>query len=909
MPHCIATNKINKRRCKNTSIYDNGLCYQHSKVLTVPKLLAKLKQLKQAIKNLKHNSHPTSKIQKQIDHMIEQFSKMKDICSQNPDCYKQFKKLKICVMCIVEPGGVQVRKNQDSYEEVQKVNKLSNDIDTLTLNSSGDSSIATQIGKDYAVSQAQHIQNENQILKFRTDMSLIAQQSQQKDTEFQKQLETSTSQMKQLNKLQTQTNQEKQNLLQQLDKCRAKSLMVNGQYSQMVTQKEDQVAVFKEKYENMVGREISTNKSLEILEENEKQLIQSIKNLKLKHQKDLSTLQNMYADKLKNGETILSEREEELHQQIEQLQGNLDKAINQLEISKISGQEALDGILIAQDPNKEIQTQLLQAQQNLQNANKQLYAKQQELASLEIKHSQSNLYRESQRSSIKTEYDTKIMNLNHNLILAQKGVTRSTQELNVMREKHHKFQADTQNNINMYRQRLIESKTQLNQVTNELSGTKRILQNLQHQNESTRRDFQMKYDMKTKQMVAKVNADAMRRQHNFELKLQEQQAEISAIRNNQLSENARLKERKNRLEAEQENLEKLRNQHFENVASLEKQKQDYNVNIQRLEQQTLQIESLQNDHKRRMMMMNQSLQTDRQQYDAQIANLKAKIGKLLQAQTNLNSNLSKCTATRDGIIERVHTLENKNNKLTNQNIQIQSRFDVMKVRFDQHVAKLETDVTKYQGLLAQCDNNLQETSLVHDHIMKEKEQVLKWRKEAEELAKQFKQSEEANQKILMDRELAIQQKFQLETNVKQIFKEKEILDNKLKDTNQTIRDYRNMESTLRSELKRIANVYTTEINNRDATLAKVKNLAEAKERALLQKINDISTNEKRMKKRMESLQNQKEVTENAYVDNLANSAKQIDALIAAERLVQDRRNNENLSLSLISGKSDIVNGI
>jgi chromosome segregation ATPase len=318
---------------------------------------------------------------------------------------------------------------------------------------------------------------------------------------------------------------------------------------------------------------------------------------------------------------------------------------------------------------------------------------------------------------------------------------------------------------------------------------------------------------------------------------------------------------------------------------------------------------MQKNHKRRVMMMNQSLQTDRKQYETQIFNLKEKIGKLLQAQNNINANLSKCAATRDGIIERVQSLEHDNTKLQNTNIQLKSRYDLMKVRFDEHVHNLEKDVSKFQNLLAKCDTNLQETSLVHDHILKEKEQVMKWRKEAQALSQQFKESEEANKKILMEREFANQQKFKLETNLKHILKEKEVLDNKLKDSNDTIREYKKMGSDLRTEMKRISNVYQTELRNKDSELLKHKNMSIEKERYLMQKINDVKNNETRMKKKLANQKDINEMTTNAYVDNLTNSAIQVNNLINAERLMMGRAENDNLKLSLNTGKSDIVNGI
>lgn len=896
------------RNCQNKGILDNGMCHVHSKTHIIPSLISKLKTLEKEIENLDTNTN-VENLKTQIKITTRHLKELKTFCSKNIDCSRQLTKLKIRLKQVTEPYGIRLRKNQSSYESLKLLDTVGDDIDHISLNSVGDSSLATKITKDHAVATYQGIKNKEHISKLTSQINSITKQSQVQDSNFQKNLEMTGQQLRELDKLKQNTNNEKEKLQTQLEKCRANSMMLSGNYSQMVSKKENEIAHFKSKFDTMVGREMSTNKSLEVLEKTEKQLVNSIEKLKLKHANDLSTLQNMYAQKLKNGETILSEREEELHEQMASLKANLDEAIKQLEISKINGQDALDGLTMAQHPNKEAHIRLLESQKAVQIANRQLHNKENELDELNIQLSKINVHNEARFSIVRTEWEEKLAKVRHDLIMSEQRAIQSAKDLNNNRTEFSQYQTNVQTNISILQQNFIEAKKNLSQVTNELAGTRRILENFKKQSESSRREFQLQYDMKTKQMQARINADNMRIKHQMEIELQEKGAEIVAIRHAQKGESARITERKDRLAREQDNLEKMRNQHFENLSEFEKQKQDYSVNIQRLEQQSTQIDSMQKNHKRRMMMMNQSLQTDRKQYETQILNLKEKIGKLLQAQNNINANLTKCSAVRDGIIERVQSLENDNNKLQNINVQLQSRYDLMKVRFDEHVHNLEKDVSKFQGLLAKCDTNLQETSLVHDHILKEKDQVIRWRKEAQALSNQFKESEEANKKILMEREFANQQKFQLETNLKHIFKEKEILDGKLKGATDTIREYKKMGTDLRSEMKRISQVYQTELRNRDTELLKTKNVAIEKERYLMQKINDVKNNAMRMQKKMVNLKERNELTENAYVDNLTSSATQINNLINAERLMFGRAQNDDLKLSLNTGKSDLVNGI
>jgi hypothetical protein len=575
-------NSKNWRHCKNPSIYDNGLCRQHSKLKILPLILDKLQMLESEIKNININDPNVKRLNDQIKKTTRHFKQLKSFCSNNTDCSRELMKLKIRLKEVTEPYGLRIRKNQESYESLKLLDTIGDDIEHISLNTKGDSSLATKITRDYAVALNQKQQNKDHIDQMTSQINSITKQSQDKDLLFQNELEASVKKLRSLNELQNKTNSEKDKLTTQLEKCRAHSMMVSGKYSQMVSNQENQVTHFKDKFETMVGREIATNKSLEVLEKNEKQLIKSIEKLKLKHSNDLSHLQNMYAEKLKHGETILSEREEELQEKMASLKGNLDEAIKQLELSKISGQEALDGLTLAQHPNKEAHVRLLESQEAVQIANQKLHQKQNEVDNLNIKLSKINLNNEARFAVVRTEWEEKLAKVSHDLIMAEQRAIQSAKDLNHNRSEYSQYQANVQTNINILQQNFVEAKKNLSQVTNELAGSRRILENFKQQNESNKREFQLQYDMKTKQMQARINADAMRMKHQMEISLQEKHAEIVAVRHSQQGESARITERKAHLVNEQEKLENMRNQHFENLSAFEKQKQDYSVNIQRL---------------------------------------------------------------------------------------------------------------------------------------------------------------------------------------------------------------------------------------------------------------------------------------------------------------------------------------
>lgn len=880
---------------QGNAVMSNGYCVNHQ-YFAVLKLMQKLQEAKMMLSKLDDNGDLTEvqDLRRQIGALRKELDGSKQICSEDRDCDMQLREILI-----------NMKKTREKLtttappEALVKLETLEGDMKKLGVAGTLPEAEAFDLTTDYELRRRQQTENKQMIDETQAALYDAAAKAEQQESMFQSSLKALTleAQKNELAKLQSQ--QIVDSLQKRLDRSQAESKQVSGVYSTTINKLQEEVEKYKELYNNMVARELRVGKSLDALTQSENDLKKSMAELKQNYEIKLQNIRNEFAEKAQAGGMILSEREEELNQQVERLKSDLELAVESLKMANEAGKEALNRKVSDNEPYGRVAQELIEV-------NNMLRMKNQELSELQARHDQKIAefanaeLKTAQRIDQASARDrAEIQKLSRELNTSERKVNSIQQEIVNLQTTIYNLKRQHQNETQQISNKLHNAQNQLMQIKAQREAEQRNITAQKDLMRNQINSIQLENNFKFTQLKEKLQQDYDNRvkilQDKFEanqLQLQQERSAIQAAQK-QISETAQT------FRKQKETLEQYRSAYEQKMAQFNAQKDGLSSSLAQAREQANQFTAIEDDYKKRVAMLKQTVAVQRQRYEARMKNLTAQLNQAVTHRNQISIDLEKCNAAREGIVARVNQLSEENARLKDQFLQIKSRMDLQRASFESHMEKLRADNARMQSDVRTAAQRLRDCSLVHEHVTEMKQAGQRLRANLEETILKAKGNAAALQRVLKDKELEHNQVIRLQNALRDCAANKTSAQATLDQTNAELRTVKRMNTQISGDIRHISDLYQRNLNANEAKLSEAELSAKLKEESLMRQLSEVERRNKQKTDEVQKLQKSKSKILDVLADTELNRAREIDLLVAAQRdMARDVTPN--------TGKSNLV---
>lgn len=900
--------KGGRRPCRNTgqAVLSNGYCRVHQ-YIAVSKIIEKLREIETELKRLESstnvavNSTKIKLLREQMGLLHEELYVTKQICSEDQACSLHLRDVLASIRDISEPlsGTSGILPSQLSSHPITKLQKLGKDINRLSVGTSSEDAKAFDISQEHELARRRNIDNAADITQIQTNLYEKSAAAQKQEREFQQGLETLNQKLKNHENQQIQNQQIKDSLEKRIDKNQAESRQVMSVYTQTINRLQEEIKQYKDLYNDKVATEIRLGKTVAEATKNQQALQKHIEELKQTYEQRLLQARNEFAEKSKNGETILSEREENLKSEVERLKVDLETAVSDLKLATEAGKEAITRAMSTHMPYSQVA-------QELANVNEMLRAKNTELGKLQALHdkktaefAQAELKTSRKIDQATAQDRAEIQRLNLELANSEKKLVGIQQEVVSLQSSAYELRRQHQNEIQHINNQLRDTRNLLSQVQTQRESEKNNLQQQYRLMKNKQEADTLEHDFKFNQLKDTLNTQYLNKVAQLQDKYEANQLQIDQEKRNLVLAQKQIQETVKIMNKQKDDLQRYRTAYDEKLNAFMKQKNDLDLALRQAQEQAQQFSQIELDYKKRIDVLRQTVAVQRQRYEAHITQLNTKLKQAIDNRNIIINSLEKCSAARDSIVTKVDVLSDENTRLKDMYLQLKSQMDVARSQYTAHIEKLRSQNSQMQRDINTCAQRLQDGTLVHDHVKRLKDQAQQLRVYIEGKEKQARGVEQALKRLLKDRELEKQQVFRLQGALKDCAIQRERIDSNLKNTNMQLRDIKHMHGELSHEIANISQEYKGALEQREANLAREALAQQVREENLQKELAQTRQRTQQQNQKINNLEKQKMIFSEALNTTEDERHKQLQLLLAAQRL-----NNENKEL--VTGRSQLT---
>jgi chromosome segregation ATPase len=863
------------RQCKNKGsiVLSNGFCHNHQ-FLAVKKLQEELSQAEEVLNNMikdgkDKNNDKIIKARNNVLKIQNQLKESKTLCEMDPECRSCMQQLIVDLKQIDNnqlnetsaeimkhgyagyPGSYKSFQNSIDWE-LNRQNKKSADQEIDVLES--------QLTNAYGHSKIQDLQFKQEIDKIETELN--------NNRKFQIQSQNIINSLK-----------------EQLSRCQNQSTQVSGVYSQEIESLRNENNKLKEKYDIMVGRELSINKSIQLLEEEKSKLKAAVDDLKQSYEDKMKRLQDSFAEKAAGGSrSVLTVREEELQKQVEELTKDLEDAQESLKQAIELGKEA-SLINDGKNDNKPF-TQLAFEYQDLSaqlsNKNKEYNELQEKFEKFRMNYAncQQKVATEVSRSSVENlkeinRLSVELDDVNNKLRLKEQEIFNLKNSLDMIRRNQN-------NEIIQIKNKLAHAQNKLDTTQREREAEIQQLKNkfqlLEQQEKSKKSELYLEFQ----HMKESLQSEYAEKLRNMKNEYTTQLMNLNAEKQKYQHLQNQIQEQSKNLRYQTETLERYKIAYEEKLAEFYKQRDSLSNALINAKEQAEQLQSIEKDYQKRITILKQTNIVNKERSEAAIRDLTEKLKDAIEKKNQAMVQLEKCNANRETFIQKLKYITDENNQLKDDYLRIKSQVDIMRAQYETTMEKLRTESAKQRSLLEKCSSNLHDASMVHDHVQRMKKEMENIRNNMQEKERQLAESQEAIKQSLNDKDMDKQQIFKLQYSLKESDTEQKMLKENLEQIKQDNFNLRKMYQDITNELKRVSEEYRRAMLERESLMEQEKRTQAAKEREMLRKLKEVQISEERALKELASLRKQKNLVNQTLVNSEVNHAIDMARLLDSE---------------------------
>lgn len=901
------------RPCRKSGneVLANGYCRQHQ-YFAVLKTMEKLKVAEIEISKLEQRQDGTADprklelLRKQIAMMNQELEGAKRLCSEDSDCSSHLRDLLVTLRDVTAPmngKAAPVMPHEKDQHPITKLRQLEHEMNTLAVGTSPEDAQAFEVSKEYELSRRRDIENNAEIAKLQNDLHENSSLAQRQEVKFQRGLQTLTNELKETESRHLQAQQVINSLEQRLDRCAAESKQVSGVYSDTINRLQQDVQKYKDLYNNMVGREIRVGKSVDQLTKNERQLQKALEELKQNYERKIAKMRNDFAENSRAGGTVLSERESALTQEVERLKSDLEMALSDLKMATQAGKEAINRATSVNMPYGQVA-------QELATVNDMLRAKNKELSQLQglydrktSEFAQSEL-RTAQKIEQATAQDrAEVQRLSNELATTERKLASAQQEMVSLQSRSYELKRQQQNEMQRLNNQLRDTRNQLMQVKQQRESEKRNLEQQYRMLKNRENSNTMEADFKYNQLKETLNAQYMAKAQQLQDQFEANKLALEQERRNLQIAQKQAQETSQLMSKQRGDLERYRSAYEQKMSEFLGQKDALNTSLSQAREQANQFAEIENDYKKRIDILRQTVAVQRQRYEARINQLNTKLQQAIVNRNQIINSLEKCNASRDAIVAKVNMLTDENTRLKDMFLQVKSQMDIMRTKYNAHLEKLRADAGKMQSDIRTCSQRLQDATLAHDDVKRMKNQAQQLRINLEQTIRAAQGNEQALRRLLKDRELEKQQVIRLQSALKDCSVQRSQSQVGLENTNAELRDVKQMQGTLTHQIQGMTQDFQRALEEREANMARETMEQQVREQNLQQELAQFKLRTGEQQRRISSLSQQKLAIEDSLADAEVGRAHQIQMLLDAQRMAgQDPTGG----YGGVTGKSSLV---
>jgi len=900
------------RPCRKVgnAVMANGYCRNHQ-YFAVLKIMERLKLAQLEMARLEQspdvNIDPKKLdlLNRQISMMQQELDGAKKLCSEDSDCSSHMRDLLVSLRDITEPvhGTPGIMPHAVNQHPITKLRQIEEEMNGLAAGTSHEDAQAFQLSQEYELSRRRNIDNSAEIAELQGALHEGSAVAQRQERRFQSGLQALTTELKTNEEHKMQAEQVIDSLQKRIDRCRAESKQVSGVYSQTINRLKEESKQYKDLYNGMVGREIRLGKSVDNLTKNERQLQKALEELKQNYEVKLTKMRNDFADHAKTGGTVLSQREEALAEEVERLKADLEMALNDLKMATEAGKEAINRAVATNMPYGQVA-------QELTSVNDMLRAKNEELGKLQALHDRKTaMFAQAEMNTAQkidqaTARDrAEIQRLSNELAVSERKLAGLQQEIVTLQSASYDLRRQHQNEIQRVNNQLRDTRNQLMQVRSQREAEQRNLQQQFRLMKNRHEAASLENDFKYNQLKEELNAQWTKKAEELQMKYEANQLSLDQERRNLQIAQKQMQETSQIMNKQKQDLQRYREAYDTKLAEFLQQKDSLNTSLSQAQEQAQQFAQIENDYKKRIDILRQTVAVQRQRYQARINQLTGKLRQAIANRNQIINSLEKCNASRDSIVAKVNMLTDENTRLKDMYLQMKTRMDLMRTQYEAHLEKLRADANKMQTDIRTCAQRLQDATLVHDHVKRMKGQAQQLRLNLENTVRAAKGNEQALRRLLKDRELEKQQVFRLQTALKDCSVQRSRSEVGLQNTNEELRDVKRIHGRLSSEIKGISQDYQRALEEREANMARETMQTQVREETLQRELAQAQMRGNEQSHRIQSLQQQKMLVSDTLANSELDRARQIQMLVDAQRLAAQ---DPTGGMGAVTGRSSLV---
>ncbi len=893
----VKEGKNGARACKNLgrSVLANGYCLQHQ-YLAVAELIEVLNHAQDTLKDLQEQSSTNNgmrikQAQQDIIRVQEELGQTRKVCDADLECSSHLRDLVVTLRQIPTTGAP---------DTMARLREAERQITTLSMGTSSIDAQAFRTSVDHEYGLRQRDSNEREMTKTQSELQLCSARARGQEETFQAQLQNLATELKTSEMNRRQAQDVVDSLQKRLERSVGESRQVSGVYTSTIRQLQEEANKFKELYNSMVGRELKVGQTIKNLTQKEQELAKAMEAMKLSYEQKLNDARNQFAEHIKTGGVVLSERESALSSEVERLKSDLEMAVNELKIAVDAGKQAISQAVSSNVPHARVAEELMMV-------NNRLRQKNEELAQLQSMHDRKTAefadaeIRVAQRIDQASNKDrSEIQRLARELHSTEQKLSTVQQEIMNLQSSTYELKRQHQNEVSRIQNSLREAQQQLSTLRGQREAEKQQLSqhHLSLKNQSKAEEMERNY--KFTQIK-----DALEQEYRTKAKVLQDKFETTRIQLDQeraqLHNAQRQMQENSRTVAEQKaTLENYRQSYDEKMGQFVAQKDSLMINLAQAKQQAEQFGLVESDYKKRISILQQTMEVQRTRYEGTIKSLTDKLNAAVSARNQVAINLEKCGAAREGLVAQVNNLTDENRRLQDQSLQVKTRMDMTRAQYESHLGKIQVENDQLQSEARKTAQQLADASVAHEHVKRMRDEAQQLRTNLEENIQKAKGSQQALQRLLQDRELEKQTVNRLQAALKDCSSQKMQNEQVLNMTNQDIRELKRMNVVASTNVRNLSEQYQQAMESRDAKMTKEQLTAKVQEESLRRQLNDIQMRNKDQEMKLTKLSASRNSLLSSMADNEYQRQQQIDALIRAQKLAGDEtaRNTGRSNLML-----------
>lgn len=885
------TGKIRPCKRNGNSVKVNGFCTQHQ-FMALKTMLDTLKSLKSDLRLLKESEDVSitlteqKLLEKKIDELVGDLKTKSDECELNDECNSCLQNVIVSLKEMIEPGGIPVM-NSPQASKSSPIVSISNKLNKLQhLASSGGplEAVALRSNNDAELYRRQNHKSDNSIQKLQNDLHLSSSDSLQQEKLFRNGLENLTFNLNQVKADRDQCKRVIQSLEKRQDRCHAERAQADALYSSTITEHKNSESEYKSLFEKSKSKQIESEIALDKYIENEKKLHQSMAELKLKYEEELKNTQDSFAKLSENGGVILSVREEELQEEISVLKKQLTKTMDNLQMSTNLGKQALQKAINPVGGHKQLVV-------DLQTLNDMVKRKDREIQQLssEADKNRRTLYDlegkladNVERATVSSRKHVQELNQSIRSLEGKLKSTRNEYESTETKlfNKNSEFDTMVQSMKNTIRQKEID----LDRIRKEKEESQMYVKNYTNDAQKVKMDYKRQLDLAYDQKLTLLEETT---QHKIQILKDYKQRNDFSIE----KEKADLKRQRDinnlaqeRMEEQSKDLENYRNLYEAKMAEFETQASDLRKVANQAEIQNSEFTNIINGYKNRINVANQTTAVHKQRSEAKMQYLSSQLMEAENQKQRAVVGFQQCQTARDTISQTVRNLSQNNVVLKDRNLQLQSEIATMKARFESTMAKIKAEGQQFYRSANECNSLLSEASLAHADVQRMSDDVGDYRSELRKEKTRAKDAALAVQRTMKDRDIAKERSFNLENSLKDVHRTSANLESQLKNANHEKHQLKQMNDELQQQLRNSSSDYNRAIQTREADMAREKFEKESKENMLKKQLAELQVNENELQTNVKNLKQQRNVTQDLFIDSQIQNANRLDLLVKSNQL-------------------------